>query len=119
MSGNPAKQQELPKRYCYLLFDVSEPTFRDGFDAIARDYVPQDPPRPGILRCDEVNHGTGTHIFDIEEGPWTWLCQGVYIGTGRELPDGNVEFDLGVKWLLDMVALGANKEHSLASMGCV
>lgn len=108
MSGNPAARKP-EKLYAYLLFDVIREV-KDGVDI--GSYVPAGEPVEGEITLRSDFPGTGTHAFRFEDGPITWHASGVYVGTGETVGEV-VEFDLGVKKLLNLIAIGSNAEEIL------
>jgi hypothetical protein len=101
------------KRYAYFILDVLL-TQREGTEGTT--YEPDRELVPGVLKVETKNHGTGTHTFVQEDGPFIFTLTGVYICTGRwnETTD-SLDFDYGALRLLNLVMLGANGEQILSS----
>ena len=99
------------KAYAYLLTNVLydvEPGIDIG------EYTNPDPPVAGDIIVRETNHGTNSVSIRIPDGPITWTCTAVYVGTGRIDDDGMVKFaDLGVLQLLNLIKIGWDAEVTM------
>lgn len=108
----PTKTDPNLKRYAYFIMDVLL-TQRDGTEGTG--YTPDPELVPGILKVETKNHGTGTHTFVQEDGPFIFTMTGVYVATGAwNEPEQRVDFDYGALRLLNLVMMGAQGEAILA-----
>lgn len=99
------------KAYAYLLLDVLYDV-ADGVDV--GGYVNPEPPTAGDIIIRETNHGTNSVSIRIPDGPITWTCTAVYVGTGRIGDDEQVQFaDIGVLCLLNLIKIGWDAETTL------
>ena len=101
------------KRYAYLVMHaVSELRYPD---LAGVDFTPAETVSDGEILLQERNHGTGTHTFQIEDGPLVWTITAVYICTGVLDADDVVQFDYGAVRLLNLLKLAYNSENILRS----
>lgn len=101
------------KRYAYFILDnlIEQRPGTEGTTA-----TPDPEMVPGILKIEAKNHGTGTHTFVQEDGPFIHTLTGVYVATGRvDEGDSLVKFDYGALRLLNLVMMGAEGEQILAT----
>lgn len=100
------------KRYAYFILDVLTEQ-RPGTEGATA--TPDPELVPGILKVEVKNHGTGTHTFTQEDGPFIHTMTGVYVATGNiDEADGLVKFDYGALRLLNLVMMGAEGEQIIA-----
>ena len=101
------------KRYAYLVMHaVSELRYPD---LAGVNFTPADTVSDGEILLQEKNHGTGTHTFQIEDGPLVWTITAVYICTGVLDVDDVVQFDYGAVRLLNLIKLAYTSEQTLHS----
>ena len=99
------------KRYAYLVMHaVSELRYPD---LAGVDFTPSDTVSDGEILLQEKNHGTGTHTFQIEDGPLVWTITAVYICTGSLDANDVVQFDYGAVRLLNLLKLAYTSEQVL------
>ena len=101
------------KRYAYLVMHaISELRYPD---LAGVNFTPADTVSDGEILLQEKNHGTGTHTFQIEDGPLVWTVTAVYICTGVLDVDDVVQFDYGAVRLLNLLKLAYTSEQTLRS----
>lgn len=101
------------KRYAYLVMHaISELRYPD---LAGVDFTPADTVSDGEILLQVKNHGTGTHTFQIEDGPLVWTVTAVYICTGVLDVDDIVQFDYGAVRLLNLLKLAYTSEQTLRS----
>lgn len=103
----PAKTVTHEKRYVYLLLTVLREQ-RDGTEGAV--YVPEYEPITGDLRLEVKNHGSGTHTFQYDDGPYIYTLTGCYVATGEVGSSGELRFDFGAMRVFQLLELGMNSE---------
>lgn len=71
-------------------------------------------PKIGDIQCFATRQGGETVVQEQDYGsgvPVVDIVQLAYVGQGRELPDGNVDFEYETMRLLALIQIGANAER--------